>query len=174
MIRKQVRPNHTKKNSVEHVALWECTASLRLNTGVCSPYSRAALGSWMLQGPTMTSNLSSLPLMMLSASLRAVVTVLVMFSVRGSSSIRIWGGMRGFSSTIRRSSIPLLPFLKKSVDMFVFCCLLAESVEVWLQTSVFPGAQSKFLNGEEKERNKQRKVAFAFWAVAETSKFHYI
>lgn len=58
-------------------------------------YSTAVSGSWMEQGPTMTSRRSSCCVMILAASLRPRRTVSSACLGIGSSWARSWGGING-------------------------------------------------------------------------------
>lgn len=84
------------------------------------PYSLAAFTSWIEQGPTTTSNRSSLPLMTFSAATRPFKIVSAAFNVKGISSMRIWGGINGLIHLIRLSSSSLRATLAKSWMMLVY------------------------------------------------------
>ena len=69
------------------------------------PYSSAASGSWIEQGPTTTAKRSSSSVNIASSARRVAATVCEAFSESGTSSIRIAGGIRGLSWAMRRSSV---------------------------------------------------------------------
>lgn len=72
-----------------------------------SRYSMAVAGSWIEQGPTITSRRSLRPMIMLTASLRPLTTVSTAASVMGISEIRRSGGIRGsWPRTVRVSGGP--------------------------------------------------------------------
>lgn len=92
-----------------------------------SPYSLAAFTSWMEQGPTTTSRRSSRPLITFSAAFRPSRMVCAAFKVRGMSSIKICGGIKGLMHLIRLSSSSL-----SAERDPIFCICREEQKKLWV------------------------------------------
>ncbi len=139
------------------------------------PYSKAAWVSWIEQGPTMTNNLSSCLLMILSASFLARLTVAPIWAVGGYSSFRIEGGMRGLSSTTFMSSswrallesTQLLCSERQrsagctaTVDM-LFCCFQTEMKTI-------PGRRRR-IDAKQEERKERKGETLAADRMGKTA-----